>query len=228
LFAGVHIVPGMSTTRTFWVENRTAMPGNLAVALTGVTGGDSHLIAALSLRAVAGASAGPTVPFTAATPCHSLVSGVFLAPGGVLQVDVKLAMSNWPAHHMSQGSAGSFQIPVMLTSTDVAAPDGCSVTTPVTPPGHTGGGPTGTTPPGTIGTALISGAADGTVPAGEVDNGPLAGLGGKGAVRSLDIIPNTGRFWQEIDVAGYLIAIVLGGIFAWWRRRRNYEEEAYA
>ena len=230
LFAGVLVVPGTSVTRTFYVKNRSASPGNLAVALTGVTGGDPNLIAALSIRAVAGVTVGPVVAFPAASPCHSLLSAVSLPAGSVMQVDVKLTLADYLAHHGSQGSVGSFMIPVTLTSTDVSAPDGCGVTPvdPPTPPVHSGGGATVTTPPGTIDAALVSGAADGTV-SPDADNGPLSGLGGKGAIREFGTIPNTGRFWQEIDIVGYLIALVLGGIFAWWwRRRRPYEEEAYA
>jgi hypothetical protein len=232
LFAGVLIVPGKSATRTFWVKNRSALPGNLAVALRGVSGGDANLIAALSLRGVAGATTGPTVAFTSANPCRTILSGVSLPAGAVIQVDLKLTLSSSLTQQTSQASVGAFKIPVTLTSTDVPAPDGCGPSTPVnppTPPTHTGGTPVVTVPAGTIDTAEISGAADGSVPAGEVDNGPLSGLGGKGAVRSLAIIPNTGRFFQEWDVVGYLLALVVGGIFAWWwRRRRSYEEEAFA
>ena len=69
---------------------------------------------------------------------------------------------------------------------------------------------------------------DGSVPATGTDDGPLSGLGGKGTVRSLAVIPNTGRFWQELDIAGYLALLALGGAFAWWRRRRDIPEESYA
>ena len=225
LFAGALVVPGDTVTRTFWVKNRGADPGNLAIALQGVAGGDSNFVAALSVSAAAGATAGPTVAFTSANPCHSLVSAVGLASGAAVKVDVKLKLSNALAHVTSQSSVGNFDIKVTLTSTDVSAPTGC---TPVTPPsGGGGGGSNPTVPPGQIDTTVISGAADGTIPQ-TIDNGPLSGLGGKGSVRNLAIVPNTGRFWQEFDITGYLVALVLGGIFAWWRRRRTYEEEVYA
>lgn len=224
LFGGILIVPGGGVTRTFYVKNRTTLPGNLAVALKGVTGGDANLIAALSLRAVAGSTAGPTVPLTAARPCHSLVSGVFLAAGAVVQVDVKLTLSNSLHNTTSQGSVGNFYIPVTLTSTDVPAPSGCSATTPVSPPDS--GGPGGTTPPGTIDTALISGAADGNV-LPTLAEGPLSGLGGEGSVYNSSIEPNTARFFQEFDVVWWLVALMLGGIFAWYRRRNESLEEVY-
>lgn len=228
VFAGAAIVPGTTVTRTFWVKNQTTMPGNLAVALRDVAGGDAQLIAAITLRVIAGPDSGVPVPLVSAKPCRSLISGVSLPAGGTMQVDVELRLSNSLAHRSAQGSAGSFMLPVTLTSTDVRAPDGCSVMTPVDPPsGHGGGTPPNGMPPGTIGTAVVSGAADGTV-LPTLGDGPMSGLGGKGAVRGDIVLPNTGRFWQELDIVGYLIALVLGGIFAWWRRRRPHEEETYA
>jgi hypothetical protein len=226
LFAGALIVPGDTVTRSFWVKNRDADPGNLAIALQGVAGGDSTFVAALSLSAVAGASAGPSVAFTSANPCVSLASGVGLASGAAVRVDLKLKLGSSLGHVSSQSSVGNFNIKVTLTSTDVTAPTGCA---PVTPPrgGGGGGGSDPTIPPGEIDSAVISGSADGSVLPTLAD-GPLSGLGGKGSVRNLAIVPNTGRFWQEFDVTGYLVALVLGGIFAWWRRRRTYEEEVYA
>lgn len=223
LFGGVVIVPGTSVTRTFYVKNRATTAGNFAVALKDVTGGDSNLIAALWLRAVAGPSTGPAVPFTAATPCHSLLSGVTLAAGAIMQVDVRLMLSNTLHNKASQGSVGNFLIPVTMTSTDVPAPTGCSSSTPT--PG--GGGATGEpTPPGTIDTAVISGAADGSV-LPTLAEGPLSGLGGDGSVYNSSIEPNTARFFQEFDVVWWLVALMLGGIFAWYRRRNESLEEVY-
>ena len=68
----------------------------------------------------------------------------------------------------------------------------------------------------------------GAVPLPGSEPGPLAGLGGKGAVRSFDTIPNTGRFWQEYDIVGYLLAIALGCLLAWRWRRKEIHEEVYA
>ncbi|MEO8093355.1 MAG: hypothetical protein ABI632_00350 [Pseudolysinimonas sp.] len=226
VFAGVLIVPGKSVTRTFWVKNRTALPGNLAVALQGVTGSDGNLIAALSLRAAAGTATGSNTPLASANPCVSLVSGIPLAAGAALQIDVRLTLASSLTNQTSQGSIGSFKIPITLTSTDVPAPNGCTATTPVNPP-HTGGNPPGGNPPGTIDTVVISGVSDGTVPV-NVDNGPLSGLGGKGSGSGFVTIPNTGRFFQEIDIVGWLGLMILGGIVAWRRRRRESEEVAYA
>jgi hypothetical protein len=230
IFGGARIVPGGSATRSIWVRNNTAEPGNLAIALMGVTSADPHMRAGLRLRAATPSLHGPVRPFTAANPCVSLLSGVPLAAGATLQIDLVLSLSGSLSGKASQGSVGGFTIPLTLTSTDVPAPDGCSAATPpvvpVDPTGPTG--PTGPTPPGTIGAVDLTGAADGTVPLPAPDAGALAGLGGKGTVRSFDTIPNTGRFWQEFDIVGYLLAIALGCLLAWGWRRRDTEQEVYA
>jgi hypothetical protein len=229
IFGGTRIVPGSSATRSIWVRNNTSEPGHLAIALRGVTSADQHMRAGLRLRATTTSMHGPVRPFTAADPCVSLLSGVLVAAGATMQIDLELSLSGSLNGKASQGSVGGFSIPVMLTSTDVPAPDGCSAATPPTVPADPGpAGPTGPTPPGTIGTIELTGAADGTVPLPAPDAGALAGLGGKGAVRSYDTIPNTGRFWQEFDIVGYLLAIALGCLLAWGWRRRETEEEVYA
>jgi len=228
LFAGALIVPGKSVTRSFWVKNQATDIGNLAIALKDVTSVDSAFLGALSLQLTAGSTTGASVVFATANPCRSLLSAIPLASGAVVRVDAVLSLSSSLTNVTSQSSVGGFNLPVTLTSTDVAAPNGCGVSTPVTPPvtPPATGGPA-TTPPGTIDIAVISGASDGAI-LPTLGEGPLSGLGGKGAVRTYEIAPNTGRFWQEFDIVGYLVALVLGGIFAWRRRRRSYEEEAYA
>jgi hypothetical protein len=230
IFGGARIVPGASTTRTIWVRNNTTEPGNLALALSDVTSSDPALRGALRLQASSASAVGPVRPFSAANPCISLVSGIVLPAGGSLRIDLELSLAGNLHGAASQGSVGAFTIPVVLTSTDVAAPDGCTAMPPVTPvdPPSGGPGPTGSTPPGTIGTIDLTGAADGNVPLPTPDAGALAGLGGKGAVRSVDTIPNTGRFWQEYDIAGYLLAIALGCFLAWRWRRTEHHEEVYA
>ena len=220
-FAGLQIVPGKTATGSFWVKNRATSPGNLAIALQGVTGGDDALLGALSLNAVAGPSAGPIVAFSAAHPCQSLVSAVKLVPGAIVRVDVTLRLSASLDSETSQGSLGAFDLRVSLTSTDVAAPDGCAaVTPPVT--GGTGGGGTSPTSPVVIDTVVVSGAADGVIP----DESGLPDLSGSGeGVAAAITQPNTSRFFQEFFVVGWLVAMVLGGIFAAWRRSRNPEDE---
>lgn len=234
VFGGALIVPGKPVTRTFWVKNQAADAGNLAVALTDVTGTDSTFLGALSLQLTAGATTGPSAVFATANPCRSLISGVTLASGAIVRVDATLTLSSALSGVTSQGSVGGFKMPVTLTSTDVAAPDGCTASTG----GGTGGGGTGGggsggagsssggtgthhSTPGTIDTTTISGAADGTVPEAEAG---LPDANGSGYVYATRIIPNTGRFYQEYDIIGWLALLVLSGIVAWWRSRREPED----
>lgn len=229
LFADAVIVPGDTALRSFYVKNRAADAGNLAVALQGVTGIDSVMISALSVSADAGAASGSSVAFTSANPCRSLVSGVGLASGGVVRVDVYLTLGSSLTGRTSQSSVGSFDLHVTLTSTDVAAPNGCAAVTPPPPTGGgggsggSGGGTHTSTPTGEIDSSIVSGAAAGAVPGGS----PIPNSSGSGGgFVAAYIEPNTGRFFQELFVAGWLAAMVLGGIVAWWRRR-NDTEEAY-
>jgi hypothetical protein len=234
VFGGALIVPGKPVTRTFWVQNRAGDPGNLALALTDVTGTDSTFLGALSLQLTAGTTTGPSVVFATANPCRSLISGVSLASGAVIRVDATLTLASSLSGVTSQGSVGGFKLPVTLTSTDVAAPDGCTASSG----GGTGGGGTGGSgggtggggsggtgahhsTPGTIDTTTISGAADGTVPGAETG---LPDADGNGYVYATRIIPNTGRFYQEFDVIGWLALLVLSGIVAWRRSRREPED----
>lgn len=232
VFAGALIVPGKTVTRTFWVKNQAADAGNLAIALKDVTSVDTAFLGALSLQLTAGTTTGSSVVFSSANPCTSLVSGIPLASGAVVRIDAALTLASSLTGVTSQSSVGGFNLPVTLTSTDVAAPSGCSAVTPPTGggtgsggSGSTGGGSThhggSTSGSGTIDTADISGAADGTV---ETD--PLPDATGDGYVYATGIIPNTGRFYQEFDVLGWLALLVLSGIVAWWRSRRD-PEEAY-
>jgi hypothetical protein len=220
LFAGAMIVPGKTVTRSFWVKNRAGSAGNLAIALQGVAGADHALVAALSASAVAGPNAGPLVAFSAANPCYPLVSAVALAAGAIVRVDITLDLSPAVPAHASQGSLGAFDLRVTMTSTDVAAPSGCAaVAPPVT--GGGGGGGTPPTSPGGLDTITVSGAADGTLP-GE---GGLPDLSGSGdGVAAAIVQPTSSRFFQEYLVVAWLIALILGCIFAAWRRSRDPRE----
>ncbi len=239
LYAGALIVPGDTLLRSFYVQNRAADPGNLAIALQDVTGIDSVMISALSVSADAGSGPGPTAAFTAANPCVSLISGVGLAAGGVVRVDVRLKFGSSISGLTSQSSVGSFNLRVTLTSTDVAAPTGCSAVTPPTGGGGPGGGGH-STPPGEIDSTVVSGAADGALPGATHDNACYvgdqhvaatvdtfpgqAGVGCHGVAAAI-IQPNTGRFFQEIDVVAWIVLAILGGIFAAWRRSRDPEDD---
>jgi len=225
LFAGAVIVPGTALTQSFWIKNRASTPGNLAVAVQDIDGTDASMVAALSVSADSGTHSGSDVAFSTVNPCRSLLSGVGVQPGDEVRVDVKLKLSSSLSHLSSQSGVGSFNVRVVLTSTDVAPPSGCSS---ATPPGGGGGGDpvTATTPAGEIDSEVIAGAASGSVP--DQANGlhNVSGTGtGSGFRRAVE--PNTARFFQEFDVTWWLIALMLGGLFAWYRRRNMNPEEAY-
>jgi hypothetical protein len=219
LFAGAVIVPGNTTVRSFWVQNRSSDPGNLAVALQGVSGVDSALISSLWVTAVAGSTTGPAVVFSSANPCRSVLSGTGLAPGGVARVDVRLKLATSLSGQTSQNSVGAFDLRVTLTSTDVAAPDGCG---PVASPPSGGGRGSAAIPPGEIDSTVVSGAADGAV--GDENGIPDLSGSGEGVAAAI-IQPNSTRFFQEFFVVGWLVAMILGGIFAGWRRSRDPEDD---
>lgn len=218
IFAGALIVPGDSVTRSFWVKNRAATSGNLAIALQNVSGIDSILVSALSASAVAGGAGGTAVPFTSAAPCHTLVSALLMPPGSAVKVDVTVTLGSLN-DVTGQGSAGNFDLGISLTSTDVPAPDGCSgaSTGGTTPGGSSGPGPTTA---GLLDTSVISGAASGDIEPDEGFGGTTGtGTGGVAAI----IDPNSAHLYQELYVLGWLIALLLGGIFAWWRSRKDPE-----
>lgn len=216
LFAGVTLVPGQEVTRTFWVKNRAPEDGNFAVAVQDVASGDPAFLGALSLQLTAGPTTGPAVLFSTVAPCRSLVSAVQFGPGAIVRIDAKLSLS--PSLQSSQSSVGGFKLPVTMTSTDVAAPDGCAASSG-------GGGSTGAGGSGhhggTIDTVTLDGAAGGSV---AVETDPLPDANGTGYVYANGIIPNTGRFYQEFDILGWLALLALSGIVAVWRSRRDPEE----
>jgi hypothetical protein len=241
LYAGALIVPGDELLRSFYVQNRAADAGNLAIALQDVSGIDSVMISALSVTAVAGSSSSPSVAFPSAAPCRSLISGLGLAAGASVRVDVRLKFGSSISGLTSQSSIGRFNLGVTLTSTDVAAPTGCSAVAPPTGGGGTGGGHGGHgTPPGEIDTTVVAGAADGALSGATHDNACYvgddhmadvddsfpgqAGVGCQGVAAAI-IQPNTGRFFQEFDVVAWIVLAILGCIFAAWRRSRDPEDD---
>lgn len=243
LYAGAIIVPGDEVLRSFYVQNRAADAGNLAVSLQDVTGVDSAMISVLSIKAVAGTTAGPTVGFPAASPCASLVSGAGLAAGQIARVDVRLRLGSSLTGLTAQTSVGEFDLHITLTSTDVAAPTGCSAVTPPTGGGGTGGAVGGgghSTTPGEIDSAVVIGMANGTLPEDAHQNACFIGEGSDGTeptefsgqagvgchgVAAAIIQPNTGRFFQEFDIVAWIALMLVGGIFAAWRRSRDPEDE---
>ncbi|TXK17069.1 hypothetical protein [Homoserinibacter sp. GY 40078] len=235
LFGGAKIVPGASVTRTFWVKNRTAEPGHLAVAVQGVGSADPELLARLTVSADADGTPGSDVALADVDPCATLVSGVTLAGSGAMQVDVVLALGDL-AGLDAQGSLGTFDLRVTLTSTDVDAPDGCATVDPPTD-GGSGSGGSGSGGSGSTGTAgsggssvVVTGAGGGSAPADTdtaeepVASGEDGSLQGEPAGASFTPW-NTDRFYQEYIVALWLVGMIVGAIYALARRRRRRSTE---
>lgn len=236
LFAGAVIVPGGSETRSFWLRNQAGEPGHLAIALQGVHGGNPALLNALTIDVSTPLGSGAPVALSAAAPCLSLLSGVTMASGDVLQVDVRIALGQLNASE-AQGSVGEFELMASLTSTDVPAPDGCSPSSGGSGGGTGGGGSTGgsggastggtgsgsgaaspAAGPGDLGTVVVSGADSDDPPRpSQAEGRPLEPAG---------VEPNTGRFYQEWDIVFWATAFALAGIVTAWRRSRDEEEGA--
>ncbi|PZQ91984.1 MAG: hypothetical protein DI534_03330 [Leifsonia xyli] len=225
LFGGAQIVPGGTITRSFWVKNQASTAGNLAVAIRDVGGTDGVFISALSVSADAGVGSGPTVELADVAPCSTLVRGVGMSAGAIVRVDVSLALSDTLTGTEAQRSLGEFDIIATLTSTDVAAPDGC--TAPVAPPGGGSGGTV--TIPG-AGGASTGTTSTGTTTPGETPSAtptpaptpvPLPDSGGGSGIATGGPTWNTDRFFQEFTVAWWVLAFVLGGVYAWLRDRRR-------
>ncbi|MBN9141357.1 MAG: hypothetical protein J0H23_11075 [Micrococcales bacterium] len=213
LFSGATIVPGGAVTRTFWVKNNETSAGNLAVAIRNVGSLDTLFVSSLSATAVAGATSGRAA-FADAEPCVSLVKGVRLASSGITRVDVTLELASSLTGREAQQSLALFDLFVTLTSTDVAAPDGC--TPPVPPPAGAE-----TSDDGYAATATVPGARQGGGSATPAPSPAPEELPHSGDDPVHARYGNTDRFYQEYFVAWWLLAFVLGGVYAWLRERRR-------
>lgn len=222
LFSGVTLVPGGTAIRSFWVRNQQGMPGNLAVAVRDVSGTDALLLQSLTISATAEGQDGRSVRASDVAPCAPLLNSQVLAASGVARVDIAISLSDALNERQVQGETGGFDITLTLTSTDAPAPDGCTPQPLPRPSPDAGGAPAG---PGYSPTVTVNGVGDGTAgtptrsatatPSPQptaVSNPPVAGR-----------IPaaNTDRFYQEYFVAWWVVASVLGGLFAWYRDRRR-------
>ncbi len=197
-----------------------------------VASADPALLAALDVTAQAGTRTG-SANFAEVGACASLVSGVHLAQGQSVRVDVTLAMRN-VGGTTSQGSLAAFNLKANLTSDDVAAPTGCSVVTPPDPtptpspePTSDGGGGNG----GGGGSVIIPGVpADpdpSATPTPSVTPTPdpsVSPTPTPNPPHGDGNIGNTDRFYQEWFVAAWVLAMVFGGVLSWWVARRREED----
>ena len=233
LFHGVLLVPGSSATRAFYVRNGAVEPAILRVTLADVTTTSIPLASAMSISSSTTGAPGASVPVSLAQPCYTLSQGLRLASGDSIRLDNTVSLGQLNGV-VGQTASVWFAIRVSFSSTDAAAPapndcptDYGTVDTfpnPTTP---------GTTEPAsaitspavfhrtalgwTVGT-LVGG---GTVTTPTTPTNPTTPL-----VQSL--VSNTGRLYQEYDVAFWLAMSVLGAVIVVLvraRRRANQPEE---
>jgi hypothetical protein len=236
LFQGVLLVPGSSATRAFYVRNGATEAAILRVTLADVTTTSIPLASAMSISSSTTGAPGATVPVSLAQPCYTLSQGLRLASGDSIRLDNTVSLGDLNGT-VGQTASVWFAIRVSFSSTDAAAPlpndcptDYGTVDTfpnPTTP---------GTTTPAsttkstavyhrtalgwTIGTSVGGGTVTTpTTPTTPVE--PSTPL-----VQTL--VSNTGRLYQEYDVAFWLAMSVLGALVVVLTRRRRAEDQPEA
>ncbi|MDP9026610.1 MAG: hypothetical protein M3N46_03525 [Actinomycetota bacterium] len=233
LFHGVVLVPGGSATRYFYVRNAATEAAILQVTLADVTTTSIPLADAMSISSSTTGAPGATVPVSLAQPCYTLSQGLRLASGDSIRIDNTVSLGNL------NGTAGQtasvwFSLRVSFSSTDAAAPvpNACptdygtvdtfpnQATPGVTTPARTFGSPAvyhRTAAGWTLGTSVGRGTiTTPTTPTTTVQ--PSTPL-----VQTL--VSNTGRFYQEYDVAFWLAMSVLGAVILVLVSRRRAEEQ---
>ena len=236
LFHGVVLVPGSSASRAFYVRNGSTEAAILRVTLADVTTTSIPLATATTISSSTTGAPGATVPVSLAQPCYTLSQGLRLASGDSIRLDNTVSLGDL-AGTVGQTASVRFAIRVSFSSVDAAAPlpnacptDYGTVDTFPNPttPGTTAPAGTSTstvvyhrTAQGwTIGTSV--GGATVTTPTTTTPVAPSDPL-----VQTL--VSNTGRLYQEYDVAFWLAMSVLGAaILVLVRRRRADQPEAPA
>jgi len=232
LFRGVALVPGGSTMRSFYVRNGANEAALLRVTLANVGTNSIPLASATKVSSSTAGAPGAVVPVSLAQPCYTLSQGLRLASGDSIRIDNTVSLDDLAG---TAGQTGSvwFVIRVSLSSTDVAAPapDTCPVDygTVDTFPNPTAPGttePASTTTHAavyhrtalgwTAGTSVGGGAVTTTTtPTTPTDpSAPLAP----------SLVSNTGRLYQEYDVAFWLAMSVLGAVILVLVRRRRADQ----
>ncbi len=223
LFVGVHLVPGGAVTRSIWVKNQAGSSGNFAIAIRDVSSAQTQLLPQLSIDGRTTSLIGPKVFFDQVDPCSTILKNIPAAAGQTVRIDLTLVLDPAVSGRSSQQAMAAFDLAIALASASVPSPDGCRVTSGGGGVGGTGGGGGTITIHGsTVGgsTASPTPAPDPTETATPTPE-PAPTEGGDGI-----IVPNTGRFFQEYFVGGWLLGAVLGAIIAWVIIRRRHRGDA--
>jgi hypothetical protein len=229
LFHGVLLVPGTSATRAFYVRNGATEAAILQVTLADVTTTSIPLANAMSVSSSTTGAPGATIPVSLAQPCYTLSHGLRLASGDSIRLDNTVTLGDLSGV-AGQTASVWFAIRVSFSSTDtaVALPNACPTdygTVDIFPnpttPGATALASTSnsgavyhrTALGWTVGTSV----GGGTVTTTTTPTNPSAPL-----VQAL--VSNTGRLYQEYDVAFWLAMSVLGAVILVLVRRRRADQ----
>jgi hypothetical protein len=235
LFSGTALVPGDDVAKPFWVRNASTEAAYLRVTLADVTVHDQDFGDQLAVRASLTGWPGSPVAVTAAQPCYVLSQGPVLPSGSSAKVTTEMQLGDLVG---LAGQAGrvSFTLIVTLTSealNTLPATDCPSTGTTVI--GVVGDPATGGTTVTRGGGTVVTGGGTSVGPGS--DGGPLttqpttgdAGSGGSTTTDPAFILEsNTGRLWQELDVAFWLALAIAGALVAVARHRRKDSEEGAA
>lgn len=233
LFQGVALVPGGSALRSFYVRNIASEPAILRVTLANVGTTSIPLASALSVSTSTTGAPGATISVSLAQPCYTLSQGLRLASGDSIRLDNTVSLSDL------NGTAGQsasvwFAIRVSLSSTDVGAPapDTCPVdygTVDTFPNPTVPGTTTASTSKSPL--TVYHRTADGWTISTLVGPGtiitPTPTTPEPGTALEQALVSNTGRLYQEYDVAFWLAMSVLGMIILILVRRRRADEQPH-
>lgn len=235
LFSGVILVPGGTATGAFYVRNGAVEPAILRITLADVSTNNIDYANGLSISSSTPGAPGASVPVSAAQPCYTLAQGLRLASGDSTRIDTTATLADLSGT-AGQGGVVSFVLRISLSSTDAAAPlpNACpeaygNIDTFADP--TKGGSATrsvgrvthsattyhrtaqGWSPSTWRGGAAVTTPTRPVVP--EQPSAPLVST----------LVTNTGRFYQEYDVAFWLAMSVLGALIVILVRRRREEDQ---
>lgn len=224
LFGSALLVPNDTITRSFWVRNDASSAGYLRLTLRDVATTNIDFADVLNLRADLIGWPGESVPVQSARPCARLSEGPIIPAGSAAKVDVSAALGDLLGLH-GQGGMANFTVVVSLSGEPLGlGRTGCPAS------GAQIGGFSDYDARDTVrafhGATAFSSTASGWMPVTETHLNPTEVTTPTTATPTppvrLVAHVNSTRFYQEWDVALWLVVLLLGGIGALlWGRRRS-------
>ncbi|MBI5161757.1 MAG: hypothetical protein HY996_10160 [Micrococcales bacterium] len=215
LFGASRLVPNDAITRSFWVRNDAPSAGYLRLTLRDPTTTNVDFADALSLRADLDGWPGETVALQSARPCSRLSEGPVIAAGTAARVDLTAALGDLDGLH-GQGGTAAFTVVVSLSGEPQGLGRSGCPTLGSSIAGFPGLG-SGEGRRAARGTAVFGTSPSGWLPLSDggstitVEGGSPTTTPAPLPTRRLVASANTGRFYQEWDVALWLAALLLGG-----------------